>query len=193
MSCLSPYAAHAVLYAVGVCIALDVRRGVADMQNAHGGLIRGLSIASAIVSLICALFLGLVLALFSFGGTIMSDPEVRDQATYSMEFDPAEVRELEALGIPASDPAAMTDWGLRLASALLGILTVGHVAVLIASIVGIVNARRPEKMGMLLVWGIVGAVASLFGCNPVLLVLMIIVTVFAACDRKAAPVGAHMA
>lgn len=65
--------------------------------------------------------------------------------------------------------------------------------VFIASIMGIRNARRADKQNSLLVWAIIGVIASLIGCNPVLLVLTIIVAVLAATGRKAAPVGAHMA
>ena len=163
------------------------------MQNSHAGIIRGLSIATTIISLLCALLFGFLLAGFGLGGIAMNDPNLREQASYSLEVDPADVQSLEDLGIPASDPASTVDWVLGLGSTFLDALTAAYVVVFIASIMGIRNARRADKQNSLLVWAIIGVIASLIGCSPVLLVLTIIVAVLAATGRKAAPVGAHMA
>lgn len=90
------------------------------MQNSHAGIIRRLSIATTIISLLCALLFGFLLAGFGLGGIAMNDPDLREQASYSLEVDPADVQSLEDLGIPASDPASMVDWVLGLGSTFFG-------------------------------------------------------------------------
>lgn len=59
------------------------------------------------------------------------------------------------------------------------------VIVLVAGIIGVRGAAKPDKLKGVMVWNIVGAVASFLGAGIVTLVLCIVVAVFANKDRKA--------
>ena len=166
------------------------------MQTSHAGLIRGLSISTVVISLLCILLLSTALAIFGLAGAIMDNPDARSQLTYELALNPDEMQTLESLGIPASDPAVLVEWIIQTLGVVVGVLTAAHVIVLIAGIMGIRGARHADKLGTLFVWMIVAAVASLVGCNPVLLVLTIIIAVLVAGERgvAAAPEeGAHFA
>ena len=166
------------------------------MQTSHVGLIRGLSISTVIISLLCVLLLGAALAIFGLAGAMMDSPNARNQMAYELVLNHDEVQALESLGIPASDPSLLVAWVIQRLGVVVGVLTAAHVIVLIAGIVGFRGARHVDKLGTLFVWMIVAAVASLVGCNPVLLVLTIVIAVLVAGERgvAAAPEeGAHFA
>lgn len=57
--------------------------------------------------------------------------------------------------------------------------------VLVAGIIGVRGAAKPDKLKGVMVWNIVGAVASFLGAGIVSLVLCIVVAVFANKDKKA--------
>lgn len=59
------------------------------------------------------------------------------------------------------------------------------VIVLVAGIIGVRGAAKPDKLKGVMVWNIVGAVASFLGAGIVSLVLCIVVAVFANKDKKA--------
>ena len=61
--------------------------------------------------------------------------------------------------------------------------------VLVAGIMGVRGSNRPEKLKGVMVWNIVGAVASFFAGGLVTLVLCIVVAVFANKDKQALAYG----
>ncbi|WP_270573686.1 hypothetical protein [Candidatus Collinsella stercoripullorum] len=166
------------------------------MQASHAGLIRGLSITTVVISLLCILLLGALLAFIGLAGSMMDNLDARSQLTYELVLNPDEIQTLESLGIPADDPAILAEWIIQTLGVVADVLMVAHIIVLVAGIMGIRGARRAEKLGALFVWMIVATIASLVGCNPVLLVLSIIIAILAAGERRVAAVpdeGAHFA
>lgn len=156
------------------------------MGTQHAGIIRGLSIATTVIAALCTMILLVVLAAFGLGGVVLSNPDMRDQASYELDVDPEDVQSLEDLGIPAGDDAAFADFVLGAGGALAGAEVVCHVVALIAGILGICNARRPEKLTMLLVWTIIAALASVVARNFILVILLVITGVLIFMDRRAA-------
>lgn len=57
--------------------------------------------------------------------------------------------------------------------------------VMVAGIMGVRGANKPEKLKGVMVWNIVGAIASFLGAGIVSLVLCIVVAVFANKDKQA--------
>lgn len=57
--------------------------------------------------------------------------------------------------------------------------------VMVAGIMGVRGANKPEKLKSVMVWNIVGAIASFLGAGIVSLVLCIVVAVFANKDKQA--------
>ncbi|MEY8460513.1 hypothetical protein AALA69_05215 [Eggerthellaceae bacterium 24-137] len=77
-------------------------------------------------------------------------------------------------------------------NAILGVLSIFVfwvfaclVLVLVAGIMGVRGANKPEKLKGVMTWNIVGAVASFLGAGFISLVLCIIVAVFANKDKQA--------
>ena len=164
------------------------------MGTQHADIIRGLSIATTVIAALCTMILLVVLAAFGLGGVVLSNPDVRDQASYELDIDPEDVQSLEDLGIPAGDDAAFAGFVLGAGGALAGVAVACHVVALIAGILGIRHARKPEKLTMLLVWTIIAALASVVSRNFVLVILLVITGVFIFMDRRATNLsGEHMA
>lgn len=139
---------------------------------------------------------GALLAFIGLAGAMMDNPDARSQLTYELVLNPDEIQTLESLGIPADDPAILAEWIIQTLGVVADVLMVAHIIVFVAGIMGIRGARRAEKLGALFVWMIVATIASLVGCNPVLLVLSIIIAILAAGERRVAAVpdeGAHFA
>ncbi|WP_302964572.1 hypothetical protein, partial [uncultured Adlercreutzia sp.] len=65
--------------------------------------------------------------------------------------------------------------------------------VLIAGIMGVRGANKPEKLKGVMTWNIVGAVAAFLGAGWISLILCIIVAVFANKDKQALTSAAYAA
>ena len=157
------------------------------MQASHAGLIRGLSITTVVISLLCILLLGALLAFIGLAGAMMDNPDARSQLTYELVLNPDEIQTLESLGIPADDPAILAEWIIQTLGDVADVLMVAHIVALVAGVMAMRNSADVAKLGSVFGWGIAGAVASLIGSNYVIMVLLIIVAVFAYMDCKAAP------
>ena len=83
-----------------------------------------------------------------------------------------------------------TDDGIMVTTGdVAGILAFLGIFVLVAGIMGVRGSNRPEKLKGVMVWNIVGAVASFFAGGLVTLVLCIVVAVFANKDKQALAYG----
>lgn len=83
------------------------------------------------------------------------------------------------------DAWAALDITLAIVNALLIWEIIVSIAALVFGILGLVNAGKPQKLKSLVVFGIVGAVASFLGGHIILVVLFIISAVMASKDKNA--------
>ena len=74
------------------------------MESTHASTIRGLNIATVVISALVAALLGFLLAAFAMGGVVLDNPELRDEAALELEISPEDAEVLEYLGISADDP-----------------------------------------------------------------------------------------
>lgn len=156
------------------------------MQNSHAGTIRGLSIAVIILSILSILGMIVSLLFLGVGGVALSDPELRDAASYSLSVDPESAYTMEQLGITEDDAFGLMGilLGLGAVYSFWGIICC--IVSLIAGIIGLRNCKNTAKLGGVFGWAIAGAVMSLLYGNIVVMVLLIISAVCASKDRKAA-------
>lgn len=144
------------------------------MYTNHAKAIKGLSIANIV--------LGVLGILGSLGGCAALGSSAAIVANSGYDY------------IPLDDGYYMDT---AAAAGLMGMLTIfavfaciAAIFILVAGIVGVRNADKPEKLKGVMVWNIVGAVAGLFG-SWISLVLCIIVAVFANKDKNAYVSGSY--
>lgn len=166
------------------------------MESTHASTIRGLNIATVVISAFVAALLGFILAAIAMGGAVLDNPELRDDAALELEISADDAEVLEYLGISADDPMGIARLVLDIAGEYLSAAAICHVITLIIGIVGIRFSKNPDKLKTLFFWTIAGIIVALVGCNIVIVVLLIISAVLINKDRKEAslpPTGAHMA
>lgn len=166
------------------------------MESTHASTIRGLNIATVVISALVAALLGFLLAAFAMGGVVLDNPALRAEAALELEISPEDAEVLEYLGISADDPMGIARLVLDVAGEYLSAAAICHVITLIIGIAGIRLSKNPAKLGTLFFWTIAGIIVALVGCNIVNVVLLIISAVLIHKDRKEAslpPAGAHMA
>ncbi|MEC4272803.1 hypothetical protein VJ923_06495 [Adlercreutzia sp. R25] len=146
------------------------------MNTNHAKAIKGMSIANIVLAALGVLAMLVVWAGLGAGGAAISgsgyDYFYTDDGYY----------------ITVDDMNMI----LGVAGVLVFLVLICAVLILIAGILGVRGANKPEKLKGVMIWNIVAAVVSLLSGCWVSLVLCIIVAVFASKDRKlyAAPVAA---
>lgn len=156
------------------------------MQTSHAKTIRGLSIATIVLSILSIVGLILCLLFLGVGGAALSDSGMRDSMSMSLEMDPEAAYAMENLGITSDDAFGIVAliFGLGIAYILWGIIC--SVVTLVAGIIGLRNCDSAAKLGKVFGWAIAGAILAFLYGNIVTLVLLIITAVCANKDRKAA-------
>lgn len=150
------------------------------MQNNRAKGLKGLGIAVIVIAAIS--LVGCILAIVAcvMGGLYVDHygigPLYIDNGPGpGYELKPHEARQLASFGIVA-------------AIALMGWAVVMNIVVLIAGIIGLRRADRPEKMGGVFALSIAGAVCALLGGKLISVVLLVIMAVIAN-QIKNAPDG----
>lgn len=145
------------------------------MNTNHAKAIKGMSIANIVLGILVILGSMGGCAALGFGGYAMTgyDYIPLDNGTY-----------LDAAAA-ASIPVVL--------SVLSALVAICGILVLIAGIMGVRGADRPEKLKGVMIWNIVGAIASFCGAGIISLVLCIVVAVFASKDKNAFAAGAYAA
>lgn len=143
------------------------------MYTNHAKAIKGMSIANIV--------LGVLTILGGMGGCATLG--VGGAALSSYDY------------IPLDDgtylDAAATAGVLGVFSILMVLMAIGGIVILVAGIMGMRGADKPEKLKGVMTWNIVGAVVSFFCSGLISTVLCIIVAVFANKDKNAYAAGAY--
>lgn len=155
------------------------------MQNSHAGTIKGLSIATIVLSVLSILGLLFCLLFLGVGGVALNDPTLQDSVSMSIEADPETVMQMEDLGLTTDDTLGLVGivFGLGAAYVIWGVICC--IISLVAGIIGLRNCRNTAKLGGAFGWAIAGAVTSFLYGNIVVMVLLIISAVCISKDRKA--------
>ncbi len=151
------------------------------MKNAHAGAIKGLSIATIVLSALGILGAILVMVFSGVLGAVMLDNGVAYHFEYNVDGSITG-------GGTALDPdeAFFVSMLMMLIGGGLGIwVLVCCIVGLIAGIFGTMHAANPAKLGFVMGWAIAGAILSFLGGNIITVVLLVIVAVFANSDKRA--------
>ncbi|HIS39263.1 MAG TPA: hypothetical protein IAC12_00190 [Candidatus Aphodovivens avistercoris] len=156
------------------------------MQTSRTKTIKGLNIATIVLSalgifgmLVCLLFLAL-------GGAAVSSPGFQDAVNSSITIDPESARELEAAGLTSNDVYGLMGFVLAIGGAYVVWALICCIVSLVAGIIGLRNCTEKEKLGKAFGWAIAGAALSFLYGNIVTTVLLVISAVCLSKDRKEA-------
>lgn len=148
------------------------------MNTSHAKAIKGMSIANIVLA-----SLGIIGILIAWAGLGAGGAAINNSGYDYFYTDEGYIIEMSDINMLLGLVGAFVFWGFACL-----------VLVLIAGIMGVRGANKPEKLKGVMVWNIVGAVAAFLGAGIISLVLCIIVAVNANKDKKlyamAAPYGA---
>ena len=143
------------------------------MNTSHAKAIKGMSIANIVLASLGIIGILIAWAMLGVGGAAIND------SGYDYFYtDEGYIIEMSDINMILGLLGGFIFWGFACL-----------VLVLIAGIMGVRGANKPEKLKSVMVWNIVGAVASFFGAGIISLVLCIVVAVFANKDKNAALAG----
>lgn len=161
------------------------------MPSSDSRVVRGLSIAVLILSILALVACLAGFALLGLTGAMLGNPDVAASLQSQLASDPDFVNELQQYGLTADDALGMSVFGMGLGGFLLAASAIASVITLIASILGMRNYHNPQKLGGAFGFTIAGAILSLLWGNFITMVLMIVLAVFIHRVRNAPaqPVG----
>lgn len=143
------------------------------MNTSHAKAIKGMSIANIVLASLGIIGILIAWAMLGVGGAAIND------SGYDYFYtDEGYIIEMSDINMLLGMLGGFIFWGFACL-----------VLVLIAGIMGVRGANKPEKLKSVMVWNIVGAVASFLGAGIISLVLCIVVAVFANKDKNAALAG----
>lgn len=144
------------------------------MNTNHAKAIKGMGIANIVIAALGILGMVICWAMLGVGSSYVSG------SGYDYFYTD------DGVVINTSDVNMI----LGIAGVLVFWMIVCFVIVLIAGIMSVRGAARPEKLKGVMIWNIIGAIAGFIGAGIVSLVLCVISAVFANKDRNAALAGA---
>ena len=164
------------------------------MSNSNAKAIKGLSIAVLVFSAltIVAALIGIVA--LAIGGAAL--PSIIDHGYYLYYNDPSFYEGLEELreyGITTTDAYNLAMFAIGITIALVVWLLLCSAVTLVASILGIRNAAKPEKLASAFGWSIAGAIAAFLSGRMITTVLLVIMAVLIGKARSAQTAGAGYA
>ena len=159
-------------------------------------VVRGVSIANIIIAALAILFWIAITVIMVFAGAVITDPSITsDLSNYlSYEFHHSYYSNDYSIEIANLDGDQLLGLvALAIALGAVGSIwfIIGSIIGLIAGILGVRNAAKPEKLGGVFGWSIAAAILSFLGGSFmwVSTALFIIAAVFASRVRKAATQG----
>lgn len=149
------------------------------MQQDHSKAIKGLSIATIVISALSIVFSGIIIAIIGFMMSIADSSVVDYSSSYpyydDYYYDYSYIDPDEYIG------AYIT--GI-ITNALLGWAILCSIFTLVTGIIGLRFGARKDKLGLVFGWSIAGAVVGFLGTGMIVAVLMIITAVFANKDKQ---------
>lgn len=160
------------------------------MQTDHAKTIKGLSIATIVMSSIA--ILGCVIGFFALGvGGFAANTYGPDAIHYSQNHVDHSIAAHMGDGYYGSYAFSEDDlMGLLEFALVLGAIGIAWellcaIVSLVAGIIGLRGANVPERLGRVFGWGIAGAVAAFLSGRVITCVLLVIAAVYASKDKNA--------
>ncbi len=138
------------------------------MPDSNARIVRGLSIATVVISVLAILAVLAVAVLLAVLGSYMNDP-----AFVQRVIDEAYSQGSSVRGITANDVTMLVSLGIGTILAALVWSAICSALALVAGIVGIRNSSKQEKLGTAFGWAIAGAVMSFLTGRLITAVLLV--------------------
>ena len=149
------------------------------MPDSNARIVRGLSIATVVISVLAILAVLAVAVLLAVLGSYMNDP-----AFVQRVIDEAYSQGSSVHGITANDVTMLVSLGIGTILAALVWSAICSALALVAGIVGIRNSSKQEKLGTAFGWAIAGAVMSFLTGRLITMALLIVSAVYLNKMRK---------
>ena len=147
------------------------------MNTSHAKSIKGMSIANIVLAA-----LGIIGILIAWVGLGSASAYLNNSGYDYFYTDEGYIIQMSDINMLLGMVGIFVFWGFACL-----------VIVMIAGIMGVRGANKPEKLKGVMVWTIVGAIAAFLGAGIISLVLCIVVAVFANKDKNAALASAAYA
>lgn len=151
------------------------------MPNSDARVVRGLSIAVLTLSILAIAGSLIGFAFLALGGAALNDPSVIAE----LERNTAIHGTVNGQNLSASDAAGLATIGLGVFGFGLIWATVCSIITLIASILGMRNYDKTEKLGSAFGWAIAGAIAAFLTGRLITTILLVVAAVYISKVRKA--------
>lgn len=163
------------------------------MPNPDARMVRGLSIAVLILSILALAGSLLAFAFLGFGGAVISDPSFASSAVQELNSDPTVQNEMDSYALTGDDILGLTALGLIVAGIFLGWLVLCSIVALVAAILGMRNYGNPAKLNGAFGWAVAGAVLALLSGRFITTILLVVSAVYINKVRHATtiPYGAR--
>lgn len=148
-------------------------------MNSDAKVVRGLSIATVVISVLALLGVVVLFAFSALSGSALADSSVMNQIMDQLNSDPD-----FPYYVTQSDVSSIVALMVGLCGVLAVWVLICSAIPLVAGILGIRNCSKPEKLGGAFGWAIAGAVVSLLMGNLITMVLLIISAVYINRVRK---------
>ena len=146
------------------------------MPDSNARIVRGLSIATVVISVLAILAVLTVAVLLAVLGSYMNDP-----AFVQRVIDEAYSQGSSVRGITANDVTMLVSLGIGTILAALVWSAICSALALVAGIVGIRNSSKQEKLGTAFGWAIAGAVMSFLTGRLITMALLIVSATLTRC------------
>ncbi len=157
------------------------------MQNSDISTVRGLSIASIVLSALALVGSLLFLALIAWCGQFVDDPALYAELVSSGDVFSSDSASYLSSMSEADYVQAMT-LGVGIVCAICAVAAVFSGVGLAGGIVGVRNCENPQKWGSIFGWSIAGAVCALLMGRFISAVIMFVNAVMANRLRRSIPV-----
>lgn len=154
------------------------------MQNSDARLVRGLSVAVVVLSSlsILACLIGFVCMALIQG--VSNDPEFYSVLIAQLENDPDFTSDLALSGLTVQDLLPIWNSILIVGWVAIGWGLLCSIITMVASILGIRNYNKPDKLSGAFVWSIVGAIGAFLMGRLITAVLLVVAAVYINRVRK---------
>lgn len=151
------------------------------MPNSDAKMVRGLSIAVLVLSILAIAGSLLIMVFLGVGGVALSDPSVASSAAVEIGND----SELSTYNLSGDEVTGLAMLSLGVAGMFMGWLLICSIVPLVAAILGMRNYNNVDKLGGAFGWAIAGAVFSFLCGNIITMVLLIVSAVYINKLRRA--------
>lgn len=139
-------------------------------MNSDSRVVKGLNIATLIITILGIVGALIIIFTAALGGAAVSDPSVARSLNADVN--------LYTNGAEEIDPSVVAIFLAAFGGVVGGLVLIAKIVALIASILALRNADKPEKLGAAFVWAIIAAIISFLFGSIISCVLFVVSAVY---------------